>query len=125
MTMTSLTFLRRYLLTALWLMPLLVMSVFPQGTMATRGAQGMAVVLCTGDGPLTVIVDDNGTPIENQHGTTECGWSLLGQGLCLTEAQETPVLLSVAISALRPVTGRVAALSRDVSPYPARAPPLV
>lgn len=125
MTIAALTYFRRTLGTALLLLPLLVMSIFPQGTMATRGAQGMEVVLCTGNGPLTVIVDATGTPVEDQHAPTECGWWLVGQSLCLTEAQETPALFSVAGATLCPVTGQVAARSHDVSPYPARGPPAV
>ncbi|WP_299845846.1 DUF2946 family protein [uncultured Roseovarius sp.] len=123
--MAAQTNFRRYLLTALLLLPVLTMSIFPQGTMAARGAQGMEVVLCTGNGPMTVIVDENGTPIEGEHTSTDCGWWLLGQGLCLTGAQETPALFAVALGTLSPVTGRFAEISHDTSHYPARAPPVV
>lgn len=122
---TSLTHIRRYLLTALLLLPLLVMSVFPQGTMAARGAQGMEVVLCTGAGPLTILVDDQGTPIEDHQSGADCGWWMLGQSLCLTAAPCAGVPASTSFYVVAtPQTGAQGP-SQITSPYPARAPPFV
>ena len=54
--------------------------------MAARGAGGMEIVLCTGEGPLTVVIDQDGTPIETPDEGVDCGWSLLAQSLYLPEA---------------------------------------
>ena len=125
MTMASQTLVRRYLITALLLLPLLVISVFPQGTMAARGVQGMEVVLCTGYGPVTVTVDETGTPIEEQHGANDCGWWLHGQGLCFADLTVSPVLITFGFRTLTGVIRRFTKLQFATTDYPVRAPPVV
>lgn len=125
MTVLASSPLRRYALTALVLLPLLVMSVFPQGTMATRGAHGMEVVLCTGDGPLTVIVDENGTPIDDAHNEVSCGWWLLGQSLVLVATADAEMPVSTGMQLVAGIEYHDVRLSRAAAFYPARAPPPV
>ncbi|MEO3414379.1 DUF2946 family protein [Roseovarius sp. CAU 1744] len=117
--------LRHLAIAVFLLLPLVVMSAFPHGTMAVRGASGLEVVLCTGDGPLTVIVDENGAPIDTPRESADCGWSLLGQNLCL------PVISGpippISISGIRSASPDrdLAPHRQAVTPYPARAPPTV
>lgn len=117
---------RDTLLAALIVLPLLVMSIFPQGTMATDGAHGFEVVLCTGDGPLRIHIDENGTPIDDQHvDAAGCGWWLLGQGLVLTASPETNCPAPRLAQKITTVEHSDAILPGTPSHYPARAPPLV
>ncbi len=115
-----------YLRAALMLLPLLVMSFFPQGTMATRGTQGVEVVLCTGTGPLTVIVDESGTPVRDPHSdAAECGWLLLGQGIALLASPATSVPAPLPIP-LVAGTDHASACVADIPSFDsARAPPRV
>lgn len=125
MTHTALSLFRHHLLTALVVLPVLVMSVFPQGTMAARGADGIEVVLCTGHGPLTVIVDENGAPLEEQPAEIDCGWWLLGQGLCLSASPDLPVPVAVAMRIADGTAAHLVPGTTAAAPYPARAPPRV
>ncbi len=126
MRTAGLTILRHYLLAAVVLLPMLVMSVFPQGTMAARGVQGLEVVLCTGDGPFTIIVDENGAPIEEQHvDAADCGWWLLGQGLIFNSSPGTNAPRTACLKKTSCVETAQTHLSRVPSYHPARAPPSV
>ncbi len=116
----------QYVLAALLVLPVLVMSVFPQGTMAARGTQGLEVVLCTGDGPVSVLVDEDGTPIEDQHAdAADCGWWLLGQALVLSSSLDAQSSGLVYVRGFALVRSAFALPSSAPSIYPARAPPLV
>ena len=125
MSKLTLPHLRRIALMALVLLPVLIMSVFPQGTMAARGEQGMEVVLCTGNGPLTVIVDENGAPIEEPQAEVDCGWWLLGQSLCDIAAQSGLQTVSFGCQTLATLDGAFAAPSQATTHHPARGPPQV
>lgn len=117
---------RNTLLAALIVLPLLVMSIFPQGTMATHGAQGFEVVLCTGDGPLTIRVDENGTPLDApQVDAAGCGWWLLGQALALTAAPGATSPAPRLAQAIVDIERVSAILPDTASTHPARAPPAV
>ena len=117
------TALRHLAIAAFVLVPLLVMSVFPQGTMAARGAGGMEIVLCTGDGPLTVLVDQDGTPIEMPGEGIDCGWSLLAQSLYPPEATSAVPPGRIAATQIRLPAGDLSPRDRAAAPYPARGPP--
>lgn len=53
-----------------------VMSTFASGTMLENHAQGISIVICTGDGSHTIQIDADGNPIAPKH--TPCEWSVRG-----------------------------------------------
>ena len=94
--------------------------------MASRGANGFEVVLCTGDGPLTILVDENGTPIEEQYAdAADCGWWLLNQSLIVAETADTVAPHAVSLRSAQDVSGDQIRPWRHNTHDPARAPPLV
>ena len=117
---------RNTLLAALIVLPLLLLSVFPQGTMAVRGADGIEVVLCTGDGPLTILVDENGTPIDDQHADVAgCDWVLLGQSIVLASALETSCAAPIVAERITGIDEGSTDLPSPHRTHAARAPPVV
>ena len=126
MKLARLTAFRQFVFATLIVLPVLVMSAFPQGTMAIRGAQGIEVVLCTGDGPLTIRVDENGTPVEDQYvDAADCGWWLLGQGLILSASPGVSSSTPADLQVLAPLERLHLPPSRLSAIHPARAPPVV
>lgn len=118
--------LRQTLLASLLVMPVFLMSLVPQGTMAMGGAQGIEVVLCTGDGPLTILVDENGTPIDEQvTDAAGCGWWGLAQGLALTASPDTHAPVSRFVLRLSANDDWLVPAAAAAPVPPARAPPLV
>lgn len=85
-----------------------------------RDASG-AMVICTGAGVVTVLVDENGTPIEHGHICPDCALSVLAgleDGFQLPEL----VILASHLSEL----GWVRPTARAQAPETrARAPPVV
>lgn len=117
---------RNTLLAALIVLPLLLLSIFPQGTMAVRSTHGIEVVLCTGDGPLTIMVDDNGTPVDDQHvDAAGCDWLLLGQSIVLTASPDAYCAAPVLAQRITGTEERSADLPSPLLTHAARAPPVV
>lgn len=56
------------------LIPFLLFSLFAPGTMPSLSPDGVAVVLCTGDGPTTMMHGPDGAPVETKH--QDCVWAL-------------------------------------------------
>lgn len=91
------------------------------GTMAQRTADGIAVVLCTGEGTVTVTLDQNGNPVDAAH--DPCAWAAAGAPATL----QPPVLLAApararALRAAPAPTGALIA-SAVRRAHPPRAPP--
>lgn len=116
----------RSVLAALVVLPLLLLSVFPQGTMAVRGTGGVEVVLCTGDGPLTILVDENGTPVDGPHvDAAGCDWLLLGQAIVLTASPDAYCAAPVLAQRITGTDAHHADLPAPLLTHAARAPPVV
>lgn len=65
----------------LWLLltPFLLTQLVASGTMPNFGAEGLELVLCTTEGPTTIILGTDGNPIPENTGETStmtsCPWS--------------------------------------------------
>ena len=70
-----------------------LVSAIAQGTMPVPQAGGFAVVVCTGNGPITLLLGPDGEPVEPSH--DPCEWAAHGQGLALPPA---PAVVDVATS---------------------------
>lgn len=93
-----------------------------QSMAVARGAPGPSgtLTLCTGTGPVTVLVDENGQPTGKPHICPDCGFGLFAATFAAPALPPRPVTYSVK---WRPVSHvmRVAM----ASPRPqARAPPV-
>lgn len=56
-------------------------SAIAQGTMPVQQAGAMAVVICTGNGPVTLLLGPDGQPVEESD--ERCDWATHGQGLAV------------------------------------------
>lgn len=74
-----------------------------QSLAAARGAPGPAgeIVLCTGAGPVTVLVDENGQPVGHAHICPDCTMQLLaavaGQAGAPLVLDARPLGLAIAV----------------------------
>ena len=89
----------RQLLFWIALGPFLALAMIAPGTMATAGTDGrVSLVLCTGDGPLEVFVDPDGSvgpdsvPSHEQDEYRSCAWALHAQPLL-----DAPTLTSICV----------------------------
>lgn len=106
---------------AIWLALLLVLTA--QSMAVARGLPGSAgsVVLCTGTGPVTILIDAEGQPIGHAHVCPDCTLSLI-----VTVGHASPLI--------KHPMGRAEALilppapvlpPEDVKPFSARDPPVL
>jgi len=74
---TVLKCLRAVILVALFA-PFLAVQTIAQGTMPTAGPDGIAMVLCTGDRLVDVVLLPDGTvaPVEEDHAGLHCPWAI-------------------------------------------------
>jgi len=86
-----------------WLavLPFLFFALMQPGTMLSRDAMGkVTVVLCSGDGPVDMVVAADGSLVpadQAPHGDSHaCDWSLHGQPLLEGAAAGAPQPLAVA-----------------------------
>ena len=63
-----------------------LVSAIAQGTMPVPQAAGFAIVVCTGNGPVTLLLGPDGDPIEPSPSHDPCEWAAHGQGLALPPA---------------------------------------
>ncbi|PYE84871.1 hypothetical protein DFP88_102675 [Pseudoroseicyclus aestuarii] len=66
----------------LLLLPFLLLSLLPLGTMATAGPNGPSIVLCTGEGPLEVVQAPDGSlrpAPPHRHESHPCAWAVHAQ----------------------------------------------
>ncbi|MEP4978123.1 hypothetical protein [Ascidiaceihabitans sp.] len=91
------------------------------GTMPQAQYGGFTVVLCTGDGPVTMTLDENGDPIEAQH--APCDWSaqVIAADVPLHAPLATPARLTAFVPNLE--APHVPVRFALVQPNPARGPP--
>ena len=65
---------------ALVALALAVLALLPPGVMPARIGDAMTVVICTGDGPITLVTDSQGRPVAPADGTdakAPCAFALL------------------------------------------------
>lgn len=75
------------------LLPFLALSLFAQGVMPGRAADGtVALVLCTPQGPVEMVIDlANGQPVRHPATTDErCKWAGAQPAVVLSEVQPIP-----------------------------------
>lgn len=112
-------------LRAALLLPFLLLCLMPPGAMAHRGDRGMEVVLCTGHGPVTVMLDEDGKPIVAKASTAPCDWAVHGQPWLADDTAALAPPHTLRLSATHvplPLPARLAARPKT---HPARAPPLL
>ena len=99
----------------------LMLAVTGQSMAVVRGMPGAAgqIILCTGQGVVSVSVDENGQPVERPHICPDCAMSLFAF------AAQEPALPSRPLGrseTLVPLRKSFAAAARKVAPA-ARGPP--
>ena len=102
--------------------PFVLVSLIAPGVMVTPSDGGFEVVLCTGDGPVTMFLDLDDTP---DHGDENpCGWAVQLAGMLNTEVNP-PSLSIVAfdMDVALPV-GAVLGDQRPNSSIRVRGPPV-
>lgn len=123
----------RGLLAALALLVLAIQLIAPSGFMPVRTERGVIVTLCTGTGPVNVVVDRGMAPERRDHGRDD---GMAGQQHCPFAASVQPVVPPLILAdlplpawqlAFGPIafalkTGLIARLAAP--PPPALGPPL-
>lgn len=113
------------------LLTVLLWSLLPAGVMPTAGADGgVKLVLCTGDGPLTVTLAPDGTPRpvlpddSDRQARQQCPWAAAQAVSAIAPTSFSPfVRVATATRRRRPA---LAALPHPARPRPRqqpRAPP--
>ncbi len=109
----------------LWLLvvPFLVVQVFAGGVMLARDGGGLAVVICTGEGLVEMVIGPDGEPVEKAH-SVACDWGVVGQGAVAVPGGVVPGVEGVAgdVVWLHAAGGLVQRLAVVVPP--GRGPPL-
>ncbi len=92
-----------------------------QSMAVARGMPDAAgqIILCTGQGIVTVSVDEHGQPVERPHICPDCAMSLFA---ALAEAPRLPVRPLGRVEKLVPLRVALAASWREIEPA-ARGPP--
>ena len=74
---------------------LAVLALLPPGVMSARTGDAMTVVICTGDGPLTLATDSQGQPVApapmDSDAKAPCAFALLATVATLPGIQPVPV----------------------------------
>lgn len=109
--------LRRYLAYMLCLSMVLTTQAMALAQ-AAAGPAG-AVELCTGTGPVTVLVDENGEPTGRPHICPDC----IAQALTAILPPDLPSFAAGVTRAPAQTRHRIAAVTRPGLPPRARAPP--
>jgi len=83
-------------LQSLLFVPFVLAQFFAVGTMGHLGADGFEIVLCSGAGPVSVVIGPNGDPEPVDHSDQPiCAWAVATQA-ALTANQQAPVALNIA-----------------------------
>ena len=116
----------RWLCSALIVLSILVLALLPPGVMPARVGDAMTVVICTGDGPITLVTDSQGRPVAPADGTdakAPCAFALLAATATLPGAQALPL----PVARIRPFDPArrppLAVLTAEVLSPSARGPP--
>lgn len=111
---------------ALVALALAVLALLPPGVMPARIGDAMTVVICTGDGPMTLVTDSQGQPVAPADSTdakAPCAFALLAATATLPEAQALPL----PVARIRPFDPArrppLAVLTAEVLSPSARGPP--
>lgn len=99
----------------------LVLSGQSMALMRTMPGPAGSVVLCTGTGPVTVMVDESGTPIEPAHICPDCAMGLFAATLPGMPDLSRPLSPSMTLRIAAPLD--LEADGGMVRPH-ARAPPV-
>ncbi|MDQ2089981.1 hypothetical protein [Marimonas arenosa] len=94
-----------------------------QSMAVARGMPGPAgeIILCTGQGIVSVAVDENGQPVEKPHICPDCALSLFAVA---ADEPDLPTRPLGSAEKLSPLRNSFAATAREVEPA-ARGPPVV
>ncbi|WP_137699410.1 hypothetical protein [Marimonas lutisalis] len=113
---------RRRLRPILGLVLALMLALTGQSMAVARGMPDAAgqIVLCTGAGPISVMVDDEGNPVGPSHICPDCALSLFAMDVSLPLVPARPLGKGVR---LRP-DGAYGTVSFDVPGARARGPPV-
>lgn len=119
--------LRRLALCVL-LAPFVALALIPHGVMPIRGAEGLVLVICTGDGPLEMVVDKatgETRPREPADPGNSCVWANASATVML----QAPVHLADVHLSWQPAipagASAILAVARATGLPPATGPPAV
>ena len=108
---------------------LAVFALLPHGVMPARIAGTMTVVICTGNGPMTLVTDSRGLPVapapmgRDTDAKAPCGFALLAAAATLPEAPVLP-LPDARLRSFHPTRRPpLAVLAAEVLSPSARGPP--
>lgn len=107
------------------LLALAVRLAVPAGYMPQRSADGWTITICTGQGPATLTIGEDGRPVPPDHAeATTCPYALLATPLSAAPPLllALPILLLIAAGPRLPPRRHVAGAVRWRPP--AQAPPL-
>ncbi|WP_172294477.1 hypothetical protein [Pseudoruegeria sp. HB172150] len=118
-------FLRR---AALWAIvtPFFLLSFLPGGAMPVQSADGLLMVICTGDGPLEIRVDPvTGEPVERDphDGSGTCDWAMAKPAVSLASAPDFPAPTVVLVPSEPEVLPVIRAVARATGLPPSTGPP--
>ncbi|MEO8531128.1 MAG: DUF2946 family protein [Deltaproteobacteria bacterium] len=109
---------------ALLFVPFILAQFFASGTMGHFGADGFEVVLCSGDGPVTVVIGPDGAPQPVDHSDQQtCAWAVAAHVSLNADAPALGVLAVIwnLVDAVPPTIANLPAIFLVIPP--ARAPP--
>ena len=109
-------------------LPFLLLSLVSNGVMPQRMAEGVVLVICTGDGPLAIAVDpDSGKPAEKAPDTRSgrCDWANATPPATLCPPLQLPARQAGAAVEILPVTPLVLIAGRATGLPPSTGPPAV
>lgn len=105
---------------------LAILALLPPGVMPARVGGAMTVVICTGDGPLTLVTDSHGRPVapaDSPDAKAPCAFALLAATATLPGVQTLP-LPDARIRPFEPARRPpLAVLTAEVLSPSARGPP--
>lgn len=105
-------------------LPIVVLSLLPQGFMPDRNAAGqMVLVLCTPDGPVEMAVDLGKGQSDTGNPPGTCDWSLAHAALDLTPPASLPLAPVTATQALATTAALLWHPAHDPRGIWARGPP--
>lgn len=110
----------------LLLVPFLLLAMLPGGVMPRVSAQGIVLVLCTGDGMLELRVDPRtGEPVEESEAADRhCPWAQMRLTEALIAAPVLPLPVIATAHPLEPVPPMLRVIAAATGLPPATGPPL-
>lgn len=109
------------LMQCLLALPFVFSQLFAQGTMLSGGLE---VVLCSADGPVTVVVAADGSQVPAHEGDAPCLWALIPT-MDAPEPLVVPDAIQTEVALLTSLTQQVTLPAGLHAPLPpARAPPV-